>query len=660
MKKLKLRKLALTNFKGIKHFVLDANGEDIKVYGDNGTGKTTAFDGFVWLLFDKDSKNSGKFDIKTLVDGKAVHNLEHVAEAELIIDGKPLHLKKVYKEVWKKKRGATVAKFTGHTTDHFIDGVPSNKTEYKKTVAEIVDEEIFKLLTNPFHFNEHIDKEKRRDILLSIAGDVTDEDVIASNQKLKDLAEMLSGRSIEKHQRAIAAKRKEINEELVRIPVRISEVHRGLPVLDGLDKKQIADDMDNLLDQMEQKQEQMNSIHSGGEISNLKAQISEIELHVSNVRNDHVQQGQQQVFSLKTRLQEEKSNLNIIESKKRDAEYQFNKTEDTIKRSQDELASLRDQWKEIDDEKFTHTEACECPTCGQSLPQEQIDTAREKAEAAFNLEKSNKLGEIKKRGKKGAESVKQLQEENTQYMNEIAKLDELIGDKNAGIQKLEGQIKEAESNVSPLEENEDYKRLIDEKQVIQQRIETLRHSLNESIQAVQREIDALREQQNALQADLNKFSQAEQGQKRIAELEEQEKHLAEEYEELERQQYLTEEFTRTKVSMMNEKISSKFKYARFKLFNEQVNGGLDETCETTYNGVPYSSGLNNAARINVGLDIINTLSEHYGVQAPIFVDNAESITKLIDIDAQVISLIVSEQDKELRVESNSSKESEVA
>ncbi|MHC8425130.1 hypothetical protein ACUZ22_02350 [Bacillus velezensis] len=133
-------------------------------------------------------------------------------------------------------------------------------------------------------------------------------------------------------------------------------------------------------------------------------------------------------------------------------------------------------------------------------------------------------------------------------------------------------------------------------------------------------------------------------------LEEEQKGLAEEYEGLQHQLYLTEEFVRTKVDLLEEKINNKFKFARFKLFKSQINGGLEETCETLYEGIPYSSGLNNAARINVGLDIINTLNEHYGISAPIFVDNSEAVTKLIDTNSQILSLIVSEKDKQLRIE----------
>ena len=119
---------------------------------------------------------------------------------------------------------------------------------------------------------------------------------------------------------------------------------------------------------------------------------------------------------------------------------------------------------------------------------------------------------------------------------------------------------------------------------------------------------------------------------------------------MEQELYLTEEFIRTKVNLLEEKINGMFQYARFNLFKTNINGGLEEICETTYKGVGYSAGLNNAARINVGLDIINTLSKHYGILAPIFIDNAEAVTKLIPTDSQTISLIVSEPDKELRVE----------
>ncbi|NLL89347.1 MAG: hypothetical protein GX228_10610, partial [Firmicutes bacterium] len=159
----------------------------------------------------------------------------------------------------------------------------------------------------------------------------------------------------------------------------------------------------------------------------------------------------------------------------------------------------------------------------------------------------------------------------------------------------------------------------------------------------------------ALEQAKARFEARESGLKRIEELKAEERKLAAEYEELERQLYLTEEFIRTKVRLLEEKINSKFKLARFKLFNTLVNGGIEECCETTFQGIPYSN-LNNGARLNIGLDIINTLAEHYGFEAPIFVDNAEAVTQLIPTTGQQIRLIVSAQDKKLRIELAEKKE----
>src|SRR5690606_9499267 len=121
---IKLDQLVLRNFKGIRSFTLDASGANVNVYGDNATGKTTLFDAWNWLLFDKDSENKKEFEIKTLnTDGSPIHNLDHEIEGTLVIDGNPATLKKVYREKWTKKRGAVRAEFTGHTTEYFIDGV---------------------------------------------------------------------------------------------------------------------------------------------------------------------------------------------------------------------------------------------------------------------------------------------------------------------------------------------------------------------------------------------------------------------------------------------------------------------------------------------------------------------------------------------------------
>lgn len=665
-----LLNLKLTNFKGIKSFELNLDGQNARVFGENATGKTTLVDAFVWLLFNKDSQNKKDFEIKTLVDGKPIHKLDHEVEATLLVNGKELTLKKVYKEKWTKKRGSVSDEFTGHSTDYFVNEVPVKKSEFDQTISNLVNEDVFKLLTNPSYFNEQIHWKARRELLLEVAGDITDEDVISTNKDLIKLLDVLNGNSIDDHKKIIAAKRKKINEELDIIPVRIDEIHRGLPDLSGLDEKTTKDTIQTLSAQIDKKNEQINSIRNGSEVNELKKQISDIELQIANVKNEHIQNEQQELFKLKAKLQEEQSNHTILQGEVKGLILEQKTNEQLISNKEDQMESLREEYQDsqavyetINATEFDHENECVCPTCEQSLPQEQITEASTK----FNLNKSKELEEIIDRQKginaegKGLKSeVETIQQENSDLQKKIDKITETGKQKASDIEKIEEKIKQAELIVKPVEENKQYIQLVEQRDALEQQIDELNQSVEESVSKVRVEIEKLKEQLAKSQADLSSIEASERSKDRITELEEQSKKLAKEFEELEHQLYLTEEFIRTKVNMLTEKINSKFKYARFRLFEKQVNGGLTEVCETTFKGVPYSSDLNDGARINVGLDIINTLSSHYGVQAPIFIDNAESVTSLIDVESQIISLVVSEKDKQLRVETDSAKESEVA
>ncbi len=284
---MKLITLKLQNFKGIRNFTLDAQGRDISVFGDNATGKTTLADAFMWLLFDKDSANRKDFEIKTLgPDGKPEHGLDHSVEAVLELeDGSHLALKKVFKEKWTKKRGSAKAEFTGHTVDHFIDVVPVQKKEYDARIADIIDEETFKLLTNPKYFNEHLHWQKRRQILLEVCGDVSDAEVIASDKALARLPEILGDRSLEDHRKVIAARRAEINKELDRIPVRIDEAARALPDLAGLDRAVLEKKLKELQEQKQAKEKEKIRLESGGEIAEKRKALAELDAGLQELKN---------------------------------------------------------------------------------------------------------------------------------------------------------------------------------------------------------------------------------------------------------------------------------------------------------------------------------------------------------------------------------------
>lgn len=651
VKEIRLLSLNLKNFKGIRSFSLEANGENVRIYGDNATGKTTLFDAFIWLLFDKDSQNKKDFAIKTLdKNGNELHNLDHEVEGVFLVDGKQLSLRKVFSEKWTKKRGSATSEFTGHTTDYFIDGVPVKKKEYDQLISDLIDEDIFKLLTNPSYFNEQLKWQDRRKILLEICGDISDEEVIASDKSLAALPSILQGRTIENHRKVIAVRRAEINKELEKIPVRIDEIQLNKPQLDGLDKKALEAEISKLNAVIDEKMTLISNIRNGNAISEKQKQIQEIEIELLQIKQQHEAGSKDELYKLKTRIQEEQSNLNILRQKAENISYQMKYNDENIQSIEKRLVELRNEWHQANSEEFKHEMDCTCPACGQPLPEEQVAAAREKALAQFNLDKAKRLEEITTKGKQGKEQKERFIQENEKLAKEYEKLSSQIKEKQDLLNKLHNQLQIVENTIVDVTENPQYVAKLQEKQRLQKEIDELKLAANESIESIQMEIAELRSKRSQLESDLAKFSLVEQAEQRIQELEQQERDLAAEFEKLEHELFLTEEFIRCKVNMLEEKINSKFKYARFKLFEQQINGGLQEVCETLYEGVPYGSGLNNAAKINVGLDIINTLSEHYGFKAPIFVDNAEAVTKLIDVDSQVISLVVSEKDKQLRVE----------
>ncbi|MBC7340856.1 MAG: AAA family ATPase [Clostridia bacterium] len=644
---MRLIRLTLRNFKGIRDFTLEADGYDVDIYGDNATGKTTLFDAFLWLLFDKDSQNRKDFEIKTLgPDGQPVHGLDHEVEAVLEAGGRSITLKKVFKEKWTKKRGSATAEFTGHTTDYYIDGVPVKKNEYDARVAQIADEAVFKLLTNPTYFNEQLHWQERRRILLEVCGDISDQEVIASDKSLSRLPEILQGRKLDDHRKVIMARRTEINKELERIPVRIDEVQQGLPKLDtSATKGTLADDIARAKAERAKKQEELAQLKSGGPTAEAVSKMWEIEGQMLRLKQTVAKAVESELAQTRASYETLQSQLSEVRAKLMENEQKADSYALHIRKLEADMAELRKEWYRVDAEAFEGPDIC--PTCGQPLPQEQIEEAR----SNFNRQKAERLEAINKQGRAAKAEAERLAGEIAKLGQEREELKKAIDALTAKAAKLRQQI---ERLSQPLDISSDPKWIALQKSrdELEKQVSAIKAGNTEAVYRLEQDIATLDAAVEALEKAMAQIDARDRGLARIEELKAEERKLAAEYERLEQELYMTEQFIRTKVRLLEEKINSRFKLARFKLFDVQVNGGVVECCETLYQGVPYSGGLNNAARINVGLDIINVLSEHYGFDAPVFIDNAEAITCLLPTRGQQIRLFVSEADKALRVEVN--------
>ncbi|MGI6079017.1 MAG: AAA family ATPase [Fastidiosipilaceae bacterium] len=649
---MKILNLTLQNFKGIRYFDLDTQGKDANIYGDNATGKTTLADAFMWLLFDKDSSNRKDFEIKTLgPDGEPEHGLDHSVEAVLQLEsGNHLALKKVYKEVWTKKRGSATAEFTGHTTDHFIDGVPVQKKVYDGRIAEIADENVFRLLTDPKYFNEILHWQKRRELLLQVCGDVSDEEVIARQKALSALKDILGNKTIEQQRKIIQARLNEINKELERIPVRIDEAERNLPDIDDkTDPVKLQAEIEDIRATLQAKQEELAQVRAGGLMAEKNRQIKEIESQIIDLRNKLRIALDEKVADSRADLQSVRYKMLQTRSKLESNTSSLKQKELYIKTYEEKLSKLRQIWHEENAKTFEFEQSDTCPACGQPLPKERLQEARDKALAEFNRNKAEKLESINEEGKRLKEEKLALEKDMETVRAEIktAKLE------LSEFEKMEAEVKayidKAMQGAAPVESTPEYAELRKQIDAIRSEMSEIEIANRTTVLKLSSEIYELNNTIKSLEQVQARTESRKTGEKRIQELKDRERELAEEFEELERQLYLTEEFIRTKVRMLEDKINSKFKLARFKLFDVQVNGALAECCETTFNGVPYSN-LNNGAKLNIGLDVINTMAEHYGFAPPVWLDNAESVTDILPTKGQQIRLIVSGADKKLRIE----------
>ena len=631
---MKLLKLNLQNFKGIRNSEFDFGGIDATIYGDNATGKTTVFDSLCWLLFGKDSLDRADFEIKTLENGEPIHKVNHEVEAEFLNDdGNSFTLRRVYREKYSSPRGGDT-KLTGHTTDYFINEVPVKEKEYKQYINDVIAEDVFKLITNPLYFNEQYSWQNRRKLLLEISGDIKDDEVINSRSELTRLAELLNGRTVDEQRKIVAAKKTAINKELDMIPVRIDEALRNKADIATSESK-LKTDIETLNKSINELENQKATIINGFSSTEKRSKIDEIgrqlkarQSEVLSVYNSEKQRKRGEYEALLTQLK-------IIESEHdRYTDRAYDLAKD-IERESKRIETLQAEFDTFNAQEF-NKEAC--PTCGQPLPEDK----QAELEAAFNSEKAAKLEEWQSLIE-SAETLKANYEEQREEL--MVKADGLTKEIEKKTKAYETKFKEYESYLEPnIEDDPDYKELKAELFLLE--LDEGEEADDKEVARLDDEISSVKEKRAALETELNKYTLNADIQKRVIELENQQQKLAAEKNLLDETSFLIDEFVKAKVDMLEESINSHFEYARFKMFNVLVNGNIEECCETTYKGVPYRS-MNNAARMNVGLDIINALTKFYNVTAPVFIDNAEAVTDFIKCNSQTIKLVVDADFKEL-------------
>ena len=649
---MKILSLTLENFRSIKNLTVNFDGKDADVYGANGTGKTTIANAICWLLIDRPATEEADFDPKTT----GAHGLQHKASIDVELpDGQRITFAKEFYEKWTRKRGSEAEEFTGNITDYYVDGVKSKKKEYTEALENScgIDLERVKMLMVLGYFADTMKTDDKRRILFEMAGEFTDADVIAQSEDLHDLERFLTipGNSdksyaIEQWRKIAAEQRSKLNKDLELLPTRIDEASKNIA--------ENVEDMEALNAELNRLEEKKSSIEEqkrrlnteDGQQEATRVAIAGLEVDLAKQRAAYIEQSASANRELNADIDHMNDVKRDVSDKLDNLKRKHQNNIEQLKRMQEQRKALMEEYAEVAARQWD-AGAEICPTCHQQLPPEQVEELR----AAFNEEKSAEKEDINHRGQECSK-------------DKIDALTAEIDIQAADITAMENTVKEMEDRISslkaiittppPFEETEECKEITSRMEELRDRQRLGQSAADGTANAYDRDIQTVRDEIASVNMRIAKAKASEDSRKRVGELRQELKQAAEQIENLEYGIHLCEEFVRIKARMVTDSINEHFKFVRFVLFRDQINGGLREICEPTIRNkdgewVEYRS-VNYAAQVNAKLDIVTTLSKHYGVHLPIIMDQGESVSTPLNVDTQLIRLIVSAEDQVIRVE----------
>lgn len=672
-----LKSLHMENFKGIKG--LDVNfSNKTSIKGQNAVGKTTIFDAFTWLLFNKNSAGEEKFNVRPLdKDGNRIDNVEIKVVAVLDVDGKEVELSKVQKQNWVKKRGTDTVTLQGNVNSFEIDGYPKSEADFKAYVSGLAQsEDMFKMLTNPQYFSS-LKWKDQRDIIMKLVAEVSDVELAKTDAKYAPLiGELEKAPSTDDIRAKFSKALSEWKKKQAEIPVRIDEAEKSKVDVDVAEQELLKADLERKIEAVEDRME-----NAGDEIDKLRGKEMQLQFDMSGIEqtmNNELSAKRRELDNSKVDATRE---FNDLHNQIQTAENQIKTNEKIISDTDAERKNLGVEYNAefskafdempylFDESKWTFDESTTvCSLCGQKLPADKIESLKadfeqkkadakaratkqlEDARKTFDDAKSGKLKDLIAKGNTCKADIERLTKENADLQESIGTLKEQESKALAKQNEYAKQLSEIPSEAD-YTQNEEYAKLKARHNEVLAEIEKLESDGADQI------VNDLKAEKADLQSQLDEvnkvIAQAANNvaiDDRIETLRDEQKEIGQKVADQEQMLYLLEEFIRFKLNKVSNSINGHFNTVSFKLFEMQLNGGMKDCCECTVNGVPYST-LNSGHRIVAGLDIIRSLSELYCVSVPIFVDNAESLNEfnVPDMDAQLILLSVSE-DKQLKVE----------
>lgn len=662
MKNVILKRLSLVNWKGQKERSIDFSNET-SICGANATGKSTMFDAFIWLLFGKDSLDRKDYNIIPIENGKRVDRVDAEVCGVLAVNGEEITLKRVFHQKWVRKRGTAVETYDGCETMFYINNVKCGTAkEYAAKVDSIIDETVFKMITNPSFFLS-LKWQDQRSQLFYIAGTISDEQIAASKPEFQALLDAITGKTLAQYKKEIAAKKTELNNDLKLIPSRIDQTRKLMPEAKDFDALQIElSSVESEIEGVEKSMTDKSTAIRGQyeEIQKKQGQINDLKTRQQAVVHEAKQKAANDANTKNSnrresegKLNETRTTLSSLRSSFKTQEQTVSSLKEVIRKQEEKIEAKRNEWFAEEAKTYEAKEGClVCPVfggpCGDPAAKLHHAEAQSKAKQSFWDVKQANLERIKEEGTNLSKALEDRQKDLVAAESELDNQRTKVANAEKSVKEYEELIA-GMSIASPIpviaEELPEWQELDKQIKAIQATIEDVKPVDTSDLKEQKKTLEARRDELKAALSDKERIAKYTQ---EIDDLEKRSGELAQQIADLEKKEFTIMDFTKTKINECESRINNLFSIVKFDLFDKTIDGGEFEACIATNKaGVPISS-TNTAEKVNAGLDIINALCRFYNVCAPIFVDGRESVNQLIPTESQIINLIVS-NDKSLTI-----------
>ena len=640
MKTILLKTIEIKNFKGIKELAIDFTHR-VEIHGRNGLGKTSILDSFLWCLFGKDSSGSSSFSVRPLnPDGTIKEHHDVDVHCILSIDGADKSLRRRWVEKVDKN-----GKYNGNEGAYYVDNVPVKEIDYKAVIADICKEDLFTLITSTGAFNRMKDADRRA----VLAGMADSFDEIEMAKDFPHVLEALQrGKSLDVFKAEVKSGKTRAEIELNQYPTRLKENADSRPTLPEdialyPSKKMELEASISALDT--QLQGDDNTVHK----NSLRADIARLSSDKAQIEESKKRARLDKYTAIYDDIARKESQISSYNKEKGQVETSIDWYNREIATQGKILQDLLSDWEEVNNLEFDVDEDTECPVCKRPFSQQDIDIRKNELIELFNRDKENQLEQIDNKGRIVSDGIDKLR---SSMENAQIRLDALTKELATLTDEVSNRRKELDAIPSLeliLQSDKEYVNVCStlEKKQAQLRGLELPTDDQEKVLEKRRELEL---QLKEVDDKLSMLKQIDMLDKRKAELEEGQKQAGE---LVAHYKMLDDEilgFSMKRTDYIEQNISSKFRLVEFKMFEYNLsNDNVREVCICTVNGVPYKD-LNTAMKYNADIDIINALSAHYSILAPIFIDRAESINVIEDTQSQRIDLYATKEDTVLRIE----------